>query len=92
MLLQVDIVLTAVNMIVPIPSFSAMVAHKFGMRSDLVSYSLGGQGCGAGVLILGLAESLLKVHASSSHGCPSRFRTTCAALAPTDATCFLLAL
>ena len=58
---QVDIVLTAVNMIVPIPSFSAMVAHRFGMRADLVSYSLGGQGCGAGVMILGLAESLLKV-------------------------------
>ena len=61
---QVDIVLTATNMVVPVPSVSAMVAHAFGMRSDITTYSLGGQGCAAGVMILRLAQSLLRVRSS----------------------------
>lgn len=56
---EVDILLTATNMIVPVPSVSAMVANRFGMREDLRSYSLGGQGCASGVLVVGLAQSLL---------------------------------
>jgi 3-ketoacyl-CoA synthase len=57
----VDFVLSATNMIVPLPSVGAMVSHRFGMRDDLTAYHLGGQGCAAGVLILQLAQTLLKV-------------------------------
>lgn len=58
-MLQVDFLLTATNMIVPVPSVSAMIANRFRMREDLRSYSLGGQGCSSGVLVMGLAQSLL---------------------------------
>ena len=74
--------LTATNMVVPVPSVSAMIAHKFGMRSDLTAYSLGGQGCAAGVMVLQLAQSLLKVrapaHATSIPCLPARQDTIAA--------------
>lgn len=35
--------------------------NKFGMRSDVISYSLGGMGCSSGVLGLQLVADLLQV-------------------------------
>lgn len=38
-----------------------MIINHFGMRSDIDSYNLGGMGCSAGVLAIGLAKKLLAV-------------------------------
>ena len=56
---QVDILITA-STFTPVPSLSAMVANYFGMRSDVLHYSLGGQGCTSGIIEVELAQHLLK--------------------------------
>ncbi|KAK9807432.1 hypothetical protein WJX73_006633 [Symbiochloris irregularis] len=43
----------------PTPSLSAMVINHFKMRSDILSYNLGGMGCSAGLISIGLAQRLL---------------------------------
>ncbi len=45
----------------PTPSLSAMLVNRFGMRSSILSYNLGGMGCSAGIIAIGLAEKLLQV-------------------------------
>ena len=42
-------------------SLSAMIVNHFKMRSDVLSYNLGGMGCSAGVIAIGLAEKMLQV-------------------------------
>ena len=59
---QVDIVITACTF-TPVPSLSAMVASYFEMRSDVLHYSLGGQGCTSGIIEVELAAHLLRVRA-----------------------------
>eukprot|EP00887_Chlorella_sp_A99_P003353 scaffold26.g3353.t1 len=39
---------------------TAMIINYFDMRSDIDSYNLGGMGCSAGVLAIGLARKLLR--------------------------------
>ena len=62
---QVDIVITACTF-TPVPSLSAMVASYFGMRSDVLHYSLGGQGCTSGIIEVELAAHLLRVRAPAN--------------------------
>jgi 3-ketoacyl-CoA synthase len=38
-----------------------MIVNHFGMRQDIQSYSLGGMGCGTGVIGVKLVDDLLKV-------------------------------
>ncbi len=38
-----------------------MNLFRFKMRTDIQSYNLGGMGCGAGVIGVGLVRDLLKV-------------------------------
>ncbi|CAL8464193.1 g3728 [Coccomyxa elongata] len=56
---EVDFVLTTCTVFNPMPSMSAMIMHEFGMRSDCQNYSLSGQGCSAGVMLISLAKDLL---------------------------------
>ncbi len=42
---------------------AAMIINHFKMRSDVDSYHLGGMGCSAGVIAIGLAQKLLRVRA-----------------------------
>lgn len=39
-----------------------MLVNHFKMRSDVLSYNLGGMGCSAGVIAIGLADKLLQVN------------------------------
>ena len=45
----------------PTPSLSAMIINHFKMKSNIVSYNLGGMGCSAGVISISLAKELLQV-------------------------------
>lgn len=62
---QVDILVINCSLFSPTPSLCAMVAHKFSMRSNLVSFNLGGMGCSAGVIAIGLAQDLLAARPGS---------------------------
>ena len=62
---QVDIVITACTF-TPVPSLSAMVASYFEMRSDVLHYSLGGQGCTSGIIEVELAAHLLRARTPAS--------------------------
>ena len=44
-----------------------MLVNHFKMRSDVLSYNLGGMGCSAGVIAIGLADKLLQVSRHRPH-------------------------
>ncbi|KAL9261904.1 3-ketoacyl-CoA synthase 7-like protein [Drosera capensis] len=62
---KIDILITNCSLNCPTPSLSAMISNKFGFRSNVMSFNLSGMGCSAGILALGLARDLLKVHKNS---------------------------
>jgi 3-ketoacyl-CoA synthase len=45
----------------PTPSLSAMVVNRYKLRGNILSYSLGGMGCSAGLISIDLAKQLLQV-------------------------------
>jgi 3-ketoacyl-CoA synthase len=45
----------------PTPSLSAMVVNRYKLRGNVLSYSLGGMGCSAGLISIDLAKRLLQV-------------------------------
>ncbi|KAL6010570.1 hypothetical protein ACLOJK_001004 [Asimina triloba] len=49
----------------PTPSLSAMVINHYKMRSNILSFNLGGMGCAAGVIALDLAKDILDSNSSS---------------------------
>jgi predicted naringenin-chalcone synthase len=58
---DIDILVVNCSLFCPTPSLSAMIVNHFGMRQDVLSYNLGGMGCSAGVIAIGLAEKMLQV-------------------------------
>ncbi|KAF4355264.1 hypothetical protein G4B88_020427 [Cannabis sativa] len=44
----------------PTPSLSAMVVNRYKLRGNILSYSLGGMGCSAGIISVDLAKRLLQ--------------------------------
>ena len=60
---QIDILITNCSLYCPTPSLSSLVVNHFKMRSNIISYSLGGMGCSAGVIAVGLAKELLQARA-----------------------------
>ena len=58
---DIDILIVNCSLFCPTPSLSAMIVNHFRMRPDVLSYNLGGMGCSAGVIAIGLAEKLLQV-------------------------------
>ncbi|XP_074270873.1 3-ketoacyl-CoA synthase 11-like [Silene latifolia] len=49
----------------PTPSLSAMIVNRYKLRSNIMSYNIGGMGCSAGVISVDLARNLLQVHKNS---------------------------
>lgn len=43
----------------PVPSLSAAVIHRFGMRKDIRSFTLCGMGCAASVIAIDMAKDIL---------------------------------
>ncbi|KAL9256823.1 3-ketoacyl-CoA synthase 10-like protein [Drosera capensis] len=44
------------------PSLTAMVMNHYKFKHNTISYNLGGMGCGAGVIAIGLARDMLAAH------------------------------
>ncbi|XP_024989910.1 3-ketoacyl-CoA synthase 5-like [Cynara cardunculus var. scolymus] len=63
---DIDIVIVNCSLFLPTPSLSAMVIHKYNMRSNVKSYNLSGMGCSAGLIAIDLAKHLLQVHPESN--------------------------
>ena len=61
----IDIVISNTSMFCPTPSLSSMIVNKFRMRSNVMSFHLSGMGCSAGIISVGLAKDLLRVHCNS---------------------------
>mmetsp|Transcript_27872 Transcript_27872/g.95085 ORF Transcript_27872/g.95085 Transcript_27872/m.95085 type:complete len:542 (-) Transcript_27872:813-2438(-) len=59
---QVDIVIVNCSLFCPTPSLTSMVVNHFKMRSNVLTYNLGGMGCSAGLISIDLAKDLLQVH------------------------------
>lgn len=62
---DIDILVVNSSVFCPTPSLSAMVVNHFKLRENIESFNLGGMGCSAGVLAVGLARDLLQVHKNS---------------------------
>eukprot|EP00208_Stichococcus_sp_RCC1054_P001072 CAMPEP_0206145068 /NCGR_PEP_ID=MMETSP1473-20131121/26246_1 /ASSEMBLY_ACC=CAM_ASM_001109 /TAXON_ID=1461547 /ORGANISM="Stichococcus sp, Strain RCC1054" /LENGTH=509 /DNA_ID=CAMNT_0053541129 /DNA_START=200 /DNA_END=1729 /DNA_ORIENTATION=- len=63
---QIDILVVNCSLFNPTPSLSAMIINHFKMRSNINSYNLGGMGCSAGVIAIGLAKEQLQVYPNST--------------------------
>ncbi|XP_030456613.1 3-ketoacyl-CoA synthase 20-like [Syzygium oleosum] len=48
-----------------VPSLSSMIVNRYKLKEDVLSYSLQGMGCSAGLGAIGLAKNLLQVHPNS---------------------------
>jgi len=62
---QIDILVTTCSIFCPTPSLASMLVTKFGLRSDIQSYHLGGMGCSNGVVGVGLVRDLLQARPNS---------------------------
>ena len=62
--LQVDVLIVNCSLFGPTPSLSAMVINHFKMRSNIISYNLGGMGCSAGLIAISLAREMLQVYSN----------------------------
>lgn len=45
----------------PTPSYTSMIINRYKLRTNIITYNLGGMGCSAGLIAVDLAKSLLKV-------------------------------
>lgn len=57
---EIDVLVINCSLFSPTPSLCAMVASKFGMRSDISTFNLGGMGCSASLISIDLAKQLLQ--------------------------------
>ena len=56
---DIDILVVNCSLFCPTPSLSAMLVNRFKMRSDVLTYNLGGMGCSASVISVDLAKRIL---------------------------------
>ena len=57
---EIDAVITACSCFSPTPSIASLVVNKFRLRSDCLTFSLGGMGCATSVVCADLAARLLR--------------------------------
>ncbi|MQL74330.1 hypothetical protein Taro_006667 [Colocasia esculenta] len=58
---DIDVVVSNCSLSCPTPSISAMLVNRFRLRSDVLSYSLSGMGCSAGLLAVDLVRDMMRV-------------------------------
>ncbi|CAA7052305.1 unnamed protein product [Microthlaspi erraticum] len=61
----IDILVSNCSLFCPSPSVTSTIINRFGMRSDIKSFSLSGMGCSAGLLSINLVKDLMKIHNDS---------------------------
>ncbi|OVA05359.1 FAE1/Type III polyketide synthase-like protein [Macleaya cordata] len=62
---DIGIVIVNCSLFNPTPSLSAMIVNHYKLRSNVMSYNLGGMGCSAGLISIDLAKQLLQVQPNS---------------------------
>ncbi|KAG6482005.1 3-ketoacyl-CoA synthase 11-like [Zingiber officinale] len=62
---DVDILIVNCGLFNPAPSLSAMVANRFKLRHDVITFNLGGMGCSASPIAIALARDLLQLNRNS---------------------------
>ncbi|KAL3506016.1 hypothetical protein ACH5RR_031398 [Cinchona calisaya] len=62
---DIGILVVNCSLFCPTPSLSTMIVNRYKLRSNILSYNLGGMGCSAGVISIDLAKQLLQVHPNS---------------------------
>eukprot|EP01107_Rhizomastix_libera_P013018 TRINITY_DN3450_c1_g1_i1.p2 TRINITY_DN3450_c1_g1~~TRINITY_DN3450_c1_g1_i1.p2 ORF type:complete len:525 (-),score=128.39 TRINITY_DN3450_c1_g1_i1:1749-3323(-) len=63
---DIDILIVTCSLFNPTPSIASMIINKYKMKSTIKSFNMSGMGCSAGILAIGLAKDLLKVHKNSN--------------------------
>ncbi|GAB2280073.1 separase/separin [Dionaea muscipula] len=63
---DVDILIVNSCIFCPTPSLAALVVNRYRMRTDIRSFNLGGMGCSAGMISIGIARDLLQAHPNSN--------------------------
>lgn len=61
---DIDILVVNCSLFCPTPSMASMIVKKFKMKSDILSYHLGGMGCSAGLISLDLAKRHIEANPS----------------------------
>ncbi|MQL97907.1 hypothetical protein Taro_030604 [Colocasia esculenta] len=59
---DIGVIVVNCSLFNPAPSLSAMIVNRYEMGERVRTYSLGGMGCGAGLIAIDLARQLLQVH------------------------------
>ncbi|KAJ3673877.1 hypothetical protein LUZ60_005869 [Juncus effusus] len=59
---DISIVVVNCSLFNPTPSYTSMIVNRYKLRTNVISYNLGGMGCSAGIISVDLAKNLLKVH------------------------------
>ncbi|RZC92717.1 hypothetical protein C5167_011799 [Papaver somniferum] len=62
---EIGILVVNSSLFNPTPSLCSMIINHYKLKSDIVSYNLGGMGCSAGLISVDLAKRLLQVHPDS---------------------------
>ena len=58
---EIGILVVNCSVFNPIPSLLSMIVNKFGFRSNIKTYNVGGMGCSANLISLDLAVGCLRV-------------------------------
>ncbi|XP_020586105.1 3-ketoacyl-CoA synthase 11-like [Phalaenopsis equestris] len=62
---DIGILIVNCSLFNPTPSLTAMIVNHYKLRSNILSYNLGGMGCSAGLISIDLGKQLLQVHPNS---------------------------
>ena len=66
---DIGILIVNCSLFNPTPSLSSMVVNHYKLRGNILSYSLGGMGCSAGLISVDLAKRLLQVRITHMYVC-----------------------
>ncbi|KAE8798171.1 3-ketoacyl-CoA synthase 12 [Hordeum vulgare] len=57
---DVDVLVVNVNIFCPQPCLASRIAHRYGMRDDVVAYNVSGMGCSATLVSLDIVQNVMR--------------------------------